>query len=321
MAAIIGSLRLAHAIEDESVDRELVSPGIDVTDHLLPRLLDAVDLSHPLVLIFDDYHLLRGSPASDLLSALIAQMPASLHVVIATRADPRFPLGRLRAIGALEEIRSDQLRFDADEADRFLNGALGLDLDEGSLATLEERTEGWPAGLYLAALTLRGRTDRSQFVTDFAGRAGTSSITSARRSSTGSRRTTARSSCRPRSSPRLSGPLCDAVTGMPGSAARLRDLERANLFIVPLDGRGSWFRFHRLFAELLHSQLVATSPDLEPELHLRAARWLAEHGPMESAVEHALCRRRPGVGRGPGGAIVEPVCPRGRVPDARAADR
>ena len=128
MTAIAESLRRARALTSDDVERDLVSPGIDVAGVVLPRLLAALDGTEPVVLILDDYHLLTGAPAQDLVAALIAQMPASLRVVIASRADPALPLGRLRATGAMEEIRSDQLRFDVDEADRFLNGTLDLGL-------------------------------------------------------------------------------------------------------------------------------------------------------------------------------------------------
>ena len=166
MAAIVESVRRAGGLVDDGVDRDLVSPGIDVADEVLPRLLGAIDTSESLVLILDDYQLLSGAAAHDLVAALVEQMPGSAHVVIATRADPVLPLGRLRASGAMDEIRSDELRFDTDEVDRFLNGALGLALDPTSLDTLEERTEGWPAGLYLAALAMRSRRDRAAFVAD-----------------------------------------------------------------------------------------------------------------------------------------------------------
>ena len=160
------------------------------------------------------------------------------------------PLGRLRAVGSMQEIRSDMLRFDPEEADRFLNGSLGLDLDPASVATLEERTEGWPAGLYLAALGLRGHLDRARFVAEFAGSSrhivdylstevlqGLAADDRAFLLQTSILR-------------RLTGPLCDAVTGMTGSSARLRELERANLFIVSLDEQGTfvqraWGIIHR----------------------------------------------------------------------------
>jgi len=288
MAAIVESVRRANALVDDAVDHDLASPGIDVTDDVLPRLLGAIDTSESLVLILDDSHLLSGAPAHDLVAALVGQMPESAHVVIATRADPVLPLGRLRATGAMDEIRSDELRFDLDEADRFLNGALGLALDPTSLGTLGERTEGWPAGLYLAALAMRSRPDRAAFVADFAGSS---------RHVVDYLSTEVLDGLSPDDREfllsasilvRLSGPLCDAVTGMTGSAARLRRLERANLFIMPLDEQGTSYRFHRLFSELLRSQLAETSPGLELELHRRAATWHLEHGLLEAAVEHAV---------------------------------
>ncbi len=288
MAAIVESLRRTGALVDEQVDRDLVSPGLDVAADALPRFLGGLATSEPLVLILDDYQLLTGAPAHGLVAALLAQMPASLHVVIATRADPVLPLGRLRAIGALEEIRSDQLRFDSGEADAFLNATLELGLDRWSLDTLEERTEGWPAGLYLAALSLRNKSDRARFVSEFAGSSRHIVDYLSAEVLDGLAPDDRTFLLATSILGRLNGPLCDAVSGMPGSSMRLRELERANLFIVPLDEHGDWFRFHRLFGELLRSQLAVEAPDLVPELHRRAAAWHADHGPADATVEHAL---------------------------------
>jgi LuxR family maltose regulon positive regulatory protein len=293
MAGIVAALRRAGVEIDGDLDRDLVAPGSDPAGRVLPRLLDGLDEGDPLVLILDDYHQLTGSPARGLITEFIAGMPERLRVLIATRADPAMPLGRLRAVGSMHEIRSDMLRFDPEEADRFLNGSLSLDLDPASVATLQERTEGWPAGLYLAALGLRGHLDRARFVAEFAGSSrhivdylstevlqGLAADDRAFLLQTSILR-------------RLTGPLCDAVTGMTGSSARLRELQRANLFIVPLDEQGTWFRFHRLFAELLRSELADGSPELEPELHRRASAWHADHGPVEAAVEHAVAAGDP----------------------------
>jgi LuxR family maltose regulon positive regulatory protein len=288
MAGIVAALRRAGVDIDGDLDRDLVAPGSDSARRVLPRLLDGVDEGDPLVLILDDYHQLTGHPARALITEFIAGMPERLRVVIASRADPLLPLGRLRAVGSMQEIRSEMLRFDPEEAARFLNGSLGLDLDPASVATLEDRTEGWPAGLYLAALGLRGSPDRAGFVDEFAGSSrhivdylsaevlqGLAADDRAFLLQTSILR-------------RLTGPLCDAVTGMTGSSARLRELERANLFIVPLDEQRTWFRFHRLFAQLLRSELADESPGLEAELHRRASAWHADHGPVEAAVEHAV---------------------------------
>jgi LuxR family maltose regulon positive regulatory protein len=300
MAGILEAVRRSGVAIDPEVDRDLGAPGVDPADHVLPRFLDALTGGEQLVLVLDDYQRLSGGYAHELIDALVAGMPDQLHVVIATRADPVLPLGRLRAMGAMLEIRSDQLRFDVDEADRFLNGSLALGLDPRSLETLETRTEGWPAGLYLAALGLRDHPDRARFVSEFAGSSRhivdylTVEVLS---SLPPDDRTFLLRTC---ILGRLSGPLCDAVTGMSGSSSRLLDLARANLFIVALDETGTWFRFHRLFAELLRSELANDAPGLEAELHQRAATWHAEHGSVETAVEHALAAGD----RGWAGALV-----------------
>jgi LuxR family maltose regulon positive regulatory protein len=288
MAGILAALRRAGVEIDEDLDRDLVAPGSDPAGRVLPRLLDGLDEGDPMILILDDYHQLTGPAAHALITAFIAGMPERLRVVIASRADPVLPLGRLRAAGSMQEIRSDMLRFDPEEADRFLNESLGLDLDSASVATLEERTEGWPAGLYLAALGLRGRPDRAGFVAEFAGSSrhivDYLSAEVLQGLAADDRKFLLQTSILRR----LTGPLCDAVTGMTGSSARLRRLEGANLFIVPLDEQGTWFRYHRLFAQLLRSELADESPELEPELHRRASAWHADHGPVEAAVEHAV---------------------------------
>jgi LuxR family maltose regulon positive regulatory protein len=288
MAGIVAALRRAGVEIDDDLDRDLVGPGSDPAGGVLPRLLDGVGDGDPVVLILDDYHLLTGSPARGLITEFVAGMPERFRVVIATRADPAMPLGRLRAVGSMQEIRSDLLRFDAGEADRFLNGSLGLNLDPASVATLEERTEGWPAGLYLAALGLRGHLDRARFVAEFAGSSRHIVDYLSGEVLQGLRAEDRSFLLQSSILRRLTGPLCDAVTGMTGSSARLRELQRANLFIVPLDEQGTWFRFHRLFAQLLRSELADESPELEPELHRRASVWHADHGPVEAAVEHAV---------------------------------
>ncbi len=287
-AGIVASLRRAGVVLGDHVDRDLVAPGIDVADEVLPKILGSIDGIDSVVLVLDDYHLLSGAAAHHLVETLVSDLPASLRVVIASRADPSLPLGRLRAMGSMVEIRADQLRFDPDEADQFLNGSLCLDLDPGSVKTLEARTEGWPAGLYLAALTLRDRTDRARFVSAFAGSSRHVVDYLSEEVLDGLSADDRTFLLWTSILGRLSGPLCDVVTGMSGSAARLRDLERANLFIVPLDESGTWFRYHRLFAELLRSEVVDETPELVPELHRRAARWHAEQGLSATAIEHAL---------------------------------
>ncbi len=211
----------------------LHSPGTTLEDHVLPLLInDLAALSDPLVLVLDDHHVIDNGQIHRAVEVLIERLPASAHLVLATRSDPPLPLGRLRARGQLTEIRADDLRFTTAEAATFLNDALGLGLDEYEIASLHDRTEGWAAGLQLAGLSIKGRDDRRPFIDAFAG--DDQQIVDYLGSEVLDRQPPTLRQFLLRSSilDRLSGPLCAAVTGAKDAALLLRQLERENLFVV-----------------------------------------------------------------------------------------
>ena len=240
------------------------------------------------VLVLDDYHVITAEPIHRGMSFLLEHVPPQMHLLLASRADPPFPLARLRAGGQLCEVRATNLRFGAAEARAFLQTVMGLDLPPEGIALLEHRTEGWIAGLQLAALSLQGRADVSGFLATF----------------TGSHRfvldylSEEVFAWQPTSVQafllhtcileRLSGSLCDAVTGQEGSQAMLEALDHANLFVVVLDDERRWYRYHHLFAEVLRSRLQQAQPTLVPTLHRRASAWYQQHDLPAEAVQHAL---------------------------------
>ena len=255
---------------------------------LIALINDVAQASEEIVLVLDDYHAIDARSVHDALIFLLDHLPAQLHLAVSSRSDPPFPLARLRGGDALTELRATDLRFTPDEAGLFLNRVMGLGLSTDDVAALEGRTEGWIAGLQLAALSLREREDRSGFIHAF----------------TGSNRfvidylveeVLQRQPDHVRSFllytavlDRLTGPLCDAVTGQGGGSRMLENLERANLFVVPLDDRRQWYRYHHLFAEVLRSRISKDEPDRVPALHDLASGWYERNDLPEEAVRHAL---------------------------------
>ncbi len=245
-------------------------------------------LPDEVTIILDDYHLIDSQPVHGSIAFLLDRLPPGLRLVLASRADPPLPLARLRAGGRLAELRADELRFTLDETGVFLREATGLDLPATSVAAFQDRTEGWVAGLQLAALSLRGQADVAGFVATFSGshRYVLDYLTE---------EVLARQSEQVRGFlletsvlDQLSGPLCDAVTGQPGSQALLEALEGANLFLVALDEVRGWWRYHHLFADLLRVRLAQERPGRVPALHRAAAAWHEQHGLADDAVRHAV---------------------------------
>jgi LuxR family maltose regulon positive regulatory protein len=241
-----------------------------------------------VVLVLDDYHLVDASEIQRGMAFLLDHLPPRAHVVMATRSDPALPLARLRSRGELLEIRAADLRLTPDEAASYLNDVMGLGLGPGDVDALEGRTEGWVAALQLAALSIRGRDDASGFIAAFAGddRYVVDYLVEEvlERQPDAVREFLLQSSILDR----LSGPLCDAVTGRNGGRAMLEALERSNLFLVALDDRRQWYRYHHLFADVLLARLLDERPDVAPTLHRRASAWFQHHGEPSEAIRHAL---------------------------------
>ena len=241
-----------------------------------------------IMLVLDDYHLVSAEPVHASLAFLLEHLPPGLRLVLASRSDPPLPLPRLRAGGQLAELRAAELRFTAEEAAALLREAIGADLPGAVVAALAARTEGWAAGLQLAALSLRGQADPAGFVATFSGShryvldylAGEVLDRQSEEVRTFLLQTSVLE--------RLSGELCDAVTGRTGGQVMLEQVERANLFLVPLDEVRGWWRYHHLFADLLRARLQQQHPDRLAALHRNAAAWSAERGLADDAVRHAV---------------------------------
>jgi LuxR family maltose regulon positive regulatory protein len=257
----------------------------DVVDEIC-RLL--VEQTSRAVLVLDDYHHISARPIRHAVGLLLDRLPQGVQLVISTRHDPALPLARLRAQGELLEIRAADLRFARDEALAFLTTRLGVALGDDDLEMLMARTEGWPAVLQLAGLSLVGRSDVTRRVRAFAAshRYVLDYVTDEVLAGLDD---TDRSFLVTTSVlDRLTGSLCDALTGRTDGQATLERLEQANVLLVPLDEQRRWYRYHHLFSDLLRARLAADHPDRGAALHLRASDWYAEHGFVAGAMEHAL---------------------------------
>jgi LuxR family transcriptional regulator, maltose regulon positive regulatory protein len=245
-------------------------------------------LPNDIVLVLDDYHAIDAPDIQGGMAFLLEHLSTRVHLVITTRADPALPLARLRARGELVEIRAADLRFTPDEADAYLNGMMGLDLAAQDVAALERRTEGWIAALQLAALSIQGRDDIAGFIAGFAGddRYIVDYLVEEvlQRQPEQVRTFLLDTSILDR----LTGQLCDAVTGHDGGKSMLEALDRANLFLVPLDDRRRWYRYHQLFADVLRARLLDEQPDRVPDLHRRASVWYEQNSDRSEAIRHAM---------------------------------
>ncbi|MBV7336681.1 helix-turn-helix transcriptional regulator [Chloroflexi bacterium TSY] len=292
----------------------LESPQSPATEALLTLLLnDVATAQDKFLLVLDDYHVLESSAIDDALTFLLDHMPPQIHLVVTTREDPSLPLASYRARGQMTELRATDLRFTPAEAAEFLNQMMGLNLSQDEVAALETRTEGWIAGLQMAALSMQGRSDITGFIKAF----------------TGSHRfvldylaeeVLQRQSEDMRSFllhtailDRLSGPLCNAVTGREDSQRMLVALERGNLFVIPLDDERIWYRYHHLFADVLQTWALDEHPDQIPLLHRCASEWYEQNGQRIDAIRHAFAAEE--FARA--AALVElawPVIPKGIPP-------
>lgn len=267
----------------------LETPSPSPIERILTALInDLAAATTPIALVLDDYHR-SATPSSDHgLAFLLEHAPAALHIVLATRADPALPLTRLRAQGKIAELHAADLRFSQDEATRFLSETMRVSLPPDQVTQLNERAEGWVAGLQLAALSLRDQ-------------AGVPALVAATSSTPSYIAEYLIDEVLERQPPdiqtfllqtamleRLTGPLCDAVTNRTDSAAMLARLTQAQLFVTPLDAARTWYRYHQLFAEVLCQRLQTTTPDLLIQSHRRAALWLQEQGMLDEAIQHFI---------------------------------
>jgi LuxR family maltose regulon positive regulatory protein len=288
---LVSALQTVEPNVGEGVLQRLQSPEPPAAEWVLSDLInDVAQVQREFTLVLDDYHLVDSRPVDAALKFLVDHMPPHMHLVVTAREDPQLPLARYRSRGQLAELREADLRFTPAEAAEFLNQVMGLHLSEQDIAALESRTEGWIVGLQLAALSMQGLPDTAGFIQSFTGThrfvldylleevlyrqpaaiqdflLGTSILE------------------------RLCGPLCDAVLPEAGPSGQgtLEFLERANLFVVPLDHERRWYRYHHLFAGLLQERLTRTQPDRMTDLHRRASDWFARNDLPGEAVRHAL---------------------------------
>ena len=261
------ALSLLHAPQPPPIEAVLTS-----------LINELVAIDDDVVLVLDDYHAIEAQPIQVATAFLLDHLPPQVHLVIAGRADPPLPLARLRARGELTELRAADLRFTPDEAAAFLTEAMGLALSPTDIATLDGRTEGWIAGLQLAALSMQGHQDVGGFIHAFAGdhRYVVDYLVDEvlRRQPDPVRHFLLQTAILDR----FTGSLCDAVTGQVDGATRLEALELGNLFVVPLDDRRRWYRYHHLFADVLRAHLAAEQPEQVAVLHRRASAWHERHG-------------------------------------------
>lgn len=286
---VIAGLRsLAPSMGATALDLLQDPQALPVQAVLTTLLNDLGAVDDDVVLVLDDYHVIESREVHEAMAFLLDHLPPQLHLVIASRADPPLPLARLRARGELVEVRAADLRFTAEEAASYLNGAMGLQLTATEVATLEGRTEGWIAALQLAALSMQGRDDAADFITGFAGddRYVVDYLVEevVQRQPQEVQEFLLQTSILSR----LTGSLCDAVADASGSRAMLQTLERGNLFLVPLDDQRRWYRYHHLFADVLHARLLDERPDLVPDLHRRASAWYADNAEPAEAIRHAM---------------------------------
>ena len=267
----------------------LRAPGVDLVGEMVPVLIGEFEpFERPLVLALDDYHQLEGDAVHAGMRRLLDYLPGHVCVAIATRTEPPLQVSRLRARGQLVEVAADELRFSVTDTAVLLNEFLDLGLADEDVAALHQRAEGWPAAVYLAGLSLRNRSDRHEFVVRFAGDdrhivdyLGEEVLGDI---DPDTRELLLRTSILEQ----MNGPLCDAVADATGSARKLEMLARSNLFVVPLDDRRDWYRYHNLFRACLYAELRLESAELIPELHSRASSWFQRTGEVSEAINHAI---------------------------------
>ncbi len=286
---VVGAIKCVAPELPDTATRRLRAPGVSIADEVLPAMVNEVTvITRPVVLVVDDYHLISADEIHTGMSYLVERLGPEIHVVLAGQSDPPLRLGRLRARGELSEFRAEHLRFTDEEAAVLLNDTHGLCLTPAQVIGLQQRTEGWVAGLNLVALSLRDTDDRGEFLAgmpvddrflvDYLWEEVVIRQPEATREFL--MRTAVLES--------LTGSLCDAVSERHDSAELLLELERSNVFVVALDAERRWFRYHRLFRAMLRRQLERRHPERVADLHRRASAWFADRGDLGGAIEQAL---------------------------------
>ena len=288
-SCVLAALRTVKPDFGADVEDALRAPGGEPAELAGPLVVNALAaLSEPLVLVLDDYHVVDSGEVHRSVAFLLDHLPPTAQVAIATRTDPPFALTRMRARGELVELRAADLRLSEREATACLNDTLGLGLRPDQIERVRARTEGWAAGIQLVGLSLQGREDRDAYLGSFAGDdrqivdyLGVEVLDT---QPPEVRRFLLRTSVLDR----LCGELCDAVVDGSDSHAMLARLERANLFLIPLDTRRRWYRYHHLFADLLRRELTLDEAELVPDLHRRASAWYRAEDFVPEAIRHAI---------------------------------
>jgi LuxR family maltose regulon positive regulatory protein len=292
LAHLVAALQRVGAIVPDEATELILEASSAPTSTVATTLINQIGASKlAFVLILDDYHLIAEQAIHDALTFLLEHLPPNMHLVIASRADPPLSIARLRARGQLTELRQSDLRFDLHEVSQFLNEVMRLGLAPADVRALLSRTEGWIAGLQMAAVSIRGHDarQRTHLIQDLTG--SNRYIMDYLVEEVLERQPDQVQTFLLQTSvlEQLSGPLCDAVVaeGAQGQQT-LEYLDRANLFVIPLDNRREWYRYHRLFGDLLRKRLSQTDPTLEATLHRRASAWYESHGYAAAAIDHAL---------------------------------
>ncbi len=295
LAYFVAALRTIESLQDaiDGIEGGLASALQSAqqpdTESVLTSVINSIATDpRPFVLVLDDYYYIRAESIHEALTFLLDHQPPQMHLIIVTRTDPPLPLARLRGRGQLSELRQTDLRFTPEETAQFLNQAMGLELSAADLAALASRTEGWIAGLQMAAVSMQGREDVSGFVAGFTG--SQHYILDYLVEEVLHQQPEEVQSFLLQTSilDRMSGSLCDAVTDTGNGQAMLENLEHANLFVLPLDDSRHWYRYHHLFADLLRQRLHQLYPDLVHALHRRASEWYEQNGLARLAIDHAL---------------------------------
>lgn len=285
----IAALRTIAPNVGEGVLVALQSPQLPPVEAILTDLLNEIaSFPDDFLLVLDDYHLINTRPIDEALSFLLDHLPPQMHLVITTREDPNIPLARLRGRRQLTEVRAADLRFTPDEASAFLHEVMGLDVSAKDIDVLETRTEGWIAGLQLAAISMRSHQDVSGFIRAFAGDNHYVMDYLIEEVLARQPEPVRHFLLQTAILDQMNGALCDAVTEQHQGQAQLEALNRGNFFLIPLDNQRHWYRYHHLFAEVLRMHLIAEQPDRISTLHRRASEWYEQNSLVAEAIRHAL---------------------------------